>query len=117
MQLPWCLLCDRHRAGGLDEVVRGGGGGVVEEGLRGGGEGSVGLRHEDKGTLDGVAAVEDGLLGASDAAADRHSLDGVLALDCGEGGVPTVIVPVTNEQNKSDSLNEDRSHRYLNAFA
>ena len=86
MQPPWCLLCDRHRAGGLDEVVRGGGGGVVEEGLRSGGERSVGLRHEDEGTLDGVAAVENGLLGAGDAA-DRHSLDGVLALDCGEGGV------------------------------
>ena len=69
-----------------DEVVRGGRRGVVEEGLRGGGERSIGLRHEDEGTLDGVAAVEDGLLGAGDAA-DRHSLDGVLALDCGEGGV------------------------------
>ena len=86
MQPPWCLLCDRHRAGGLDEVVRGGGGGVVKEGLRGGGERSVGLRHEDEGTLDGVAALEDGLLGAGDAA-DRHSLGGVLALDCGEGGI------------------------------
>ena len=86
MQPPWRLLCDRNRAGGLDEVVRGGGGGVVEEGLRGGGERSIGLRHEDEGTLDGVAAVENGLLGAGDAA-DRHSLDGVLALDCGEGGV------------------------------
>ena len=65
MQPPWCLLCDRNRAGGLDEVVRGGGGGVVEEGLRSGGERSVGLRHEDEGTLDGVAAVENGLLGAA----------------------------------------------------
>ena len=44
------------------------------------------LGHEDEGTLDGIAAVEDGLLGAGDTA-DRQSLDGVLALDCGEGGV------------------------------
>ena len=86
MQPPWCLLCDRNRAGGLDEVVRGGRGGVVEEGLRGVERGPRRLRHEDEGTLDGVAAVQDGLLGAGHAA-DGHSLDGVLALDCGEGGV------------------------------
>ena len=54
------LFGNGHRTGRLDEVIGGGGGCVVEEGLRRGGQGFAGFGHQHEGPLNGVAAVQNG---------------------------------------------------------
>ena len=54
------LFRDRHRTGGLDQLAGSGRGSVVEESLGCGRQGLAGLGHQHEGTLNGVAAVQNG---------------------------------------------------------
>ena len=76
----------QHRTGVLDQLGSGGGGGEVEESLSGGGESYALLGHQHKGTLDFIAAVQDGGFGAGHTA-HGEGLDSGLAFHGGQGGV------------------------------
>ena len=55
------LFRDGHGTGGPDQVTRGSGGGEVEEGLGLSTELRTVLGHQDKGTLNFIAAVQTAL--------------------------------------------------------
>ena len=78
------LLCNRHRTGGSDDLIGIGAGGEIEEGLSGFAEGLAGAGGQDEGALNGVGAVQHGLLRGGHAA-HGQSFDAVL--HSGEGGV------------------------------
>ena len=77
-----CGLVCGNDACGDDDLICLSGGDEVEESL--GSTGQLTLGDQQEGTLDGVTAVLDGLVGGSNAA-DLQSLDGVL--DSGNGSV------------------------------
>ena len=80
------LLCHGDGAGLTDEVVRRGAGGVIKERLCRRGERLALAGHQNEGTLHGVGAVQNGLLGAVNAVYLQR-LDAVLSFDRGERGI------------------------------
>src|SRR5699024_5172446 len=77
-------LVDRNGTGHGDDLIGVCGGDVVEERLSSLGKCLTALGHQDEGTLNFVAAVQDGFVGGNHTA-DGQGLDGVLYR--GQGGV------------------------------
>ena len=87
-RLGYAIFLLRHGdgAGLTDEVVRRGAGGVIKERLCRRGERLALAGHQNEGTLHGVGAVQNGLLGAVNAV-HLQRLDAVLSFDRGERGI------------------------------
>ena len=76
-----------HSASALDQGVGVLRSSPVKEGLSGVGQGLVGTGGKHEGTLNGVGAVQNGLLRGSHAAHGQNG-DALLVLDSGQRGVP-----------------------------